>query len=478
MKQASLRVILGSAMGLRLVMAALNFGLFWLLSRRLSTEELGGFSLLTNFYLMGQLLTLLGLSAPLIRRAATERQNLAPEMSNALAIALPAAALLTAVLVAVGHWNYPSSLFLPFCLLSAALLPGAWTLVAETTLLGMERMADMARIQCVEVVVRVLLSVGVVELGHGLTGVFAVFLVMRLAMALVYLRLPGLPRPGWRLLSPVLLRRNLGEIPMYFGIALLATLSSRLDLLVLSRVQGLHDVGVYAAASRLYDASLMLPTVAAFAMMPTLARLYAEDQPRFRDLLQQVLRVSLAVGMVLAVAIAALSPWLIELLYKPAMAGAGPVLSWLIFGAVLTTVDQVLSSTMLAAKAQSQDMKSLALALLLLAAGLPVGAAWWGPLGTAAAVVVAMAFRVTLRMHWAVHSLGLTGLWRDWLRQLFAALIGAAALWVARPWGPLAAMAAGCLSWALAARLTGILAPRWWRIAQGGLVRLLGRARA
>jgi hypothetical protein len=58
----SLRVLLGSAMGLRLAMAALNFALFWLLAHRLDTAELGGFSVLMNLFLMVQLLPLLGLS--------------------------------------------------------------------------------------------------------------------------------------------------------------------------------------------------------------------------------------------------------------------------------------------------------------------------------------------------------------------------------------------------------------------------------
>lgn len=476
MKQPSLRVLLGSAMGLRLTMAVLNYGLFWLLSRRLSTEALGGFSVLMNLYLMVQLLPLLGLSVPLIRRAATERDRLGEEMSNALVIALPVSVVIAVLLVAAGHWHYPPELFVPFLLLAAALLPGAWTLVAEVTLLGMERMTDIARVQCVEVLVRVLLSVAAVELGFGLTGVFTVLLVLRLAVAMTYLSLPGLPRPSWSLLSGALLRRNLGEVPVYFGIALLAALSARLDVLVLSRVQGLAEVGVYAAAGRLYDAALMLPTVAALTMMPTLARLFKEEPTHFRQLLRLAIRASLALGMVVALAVAALSPWVIGVLYKPAMAGAAPVLAWLIFGAVLTTVDQILSSTMLAAHAQADDMKALALAVLALFAGLWLLASAFGPVGAAAAVVLAQVLRVSLRVRWAVRVLDLSGLGAEWMRQLTAAGGGAAAVWLLRHQGPLAGWAAGWAAWLLLARLTGILPRGWWRAAPDWLGRLRGRA--
>ena len=473
----SLRVLLGSAMGLRLAMAALNFALFWLLSHRLGTAELGGFSVLMNLFLMVQLLPLLGLSVPLIRRAATEREHLAPEMSNALAIALPVAGLIALVLLGVGHWQYPPQLGLPFVLLAACLLPGAWTLVAECTLLGLERMTDIARVQCVEVAARVLLSLAAVELGWGLTGVFAVLLAGRVAVALAYLRLPGLPRPRWALLSRELLRRNLGEVPTFLGIAVLAALSARLDVLVLSRTQGLAEVGVYAAAARLYDAALMLPTVAALTMMPTLARLLNEDESQFKRLLQAALRGSLAVGTVGALAVAALAPVLISGLYKPAMAPAAPVLAWLMFGAVLTTVDQVLSSTMLAAKAQRADMKALAGAVLVLAVGLVLLTHAWGPLGAAMAVVLGHLTRVMLRLRWATRALALAGLWREWFTQALAAAGAATALWGAQQaWGPLAAWAAGWATWALLARLLGIVGPHWWLDLRNALGQLRGRA--
>lgn len=476
MKQPSLRVLLGSAMGLRLAMAVLNFGLFWLLSHRLSTEVLGGFSVLMNLYLLVQLLPLLGLSVPLIRRAATERDRVGEEISNALAIALPVSAVIAVALVAAGHWHYPPELFVPFLLLAATLLPGAWTLVAEVTLLGMERMTDIARVQCAEVLVRVVLSVVAVELGFGLTGVFLVLLVLRCIVAVVYLGMPGLPRPRWSQISRALLRRNLGEVPMYFGIALLAALSARLDVLVLSRVQGLAEVGIYASAGRLYDAALMLPTVAALTMMPTLARLFKEEPTHFRELLRLAVRGSLAVGMVAALAVAALSPWVIAVLYKPAMAGAAPVLAWLIFGAVLTTVDQILSSTMLAAHAQAEDMKALAWAVLALFAGLWLLASAFGPVGAAAAVVLAQALRVSLRVRWAVRVLDLSGLGTEWMRQVLAAAAGALAVWLLRAEGPLAAWAAGWCSWLLAARLTGILPAGWWRDVPAWVGRLRGRA--
>jgi O-antigen/teichoic acid export membrane protein len=479
MSAVSLRTMLGSAMGLRLAMAGLNYGLFWLLSHQLPAEQLGAYSVLMNVFLLVQLLPLLGLNVPLVRRVAADHACASPEMSNALAFSLPVALLISGIVWAFGRWSYPESMHLPFGLVALVLWPTAWTLVAESTLLGMERMTDIVRVQTLEVVLRVACAWAAVRAGWGLDGVFAALLALRWLSAVLYLRLPGLPRPRRALISHALWRRNLSEVPMFLGIALLAAFSARLDVIVLSHLRPLAEVGVYAAAARLYDASLMLPTVAALVMMPTLARLFANDLAQFRTLFLRALGLGLGGGMLVALAVAALAGPLIGWLYKPSLAGAAPVLRWLIFGAVFMMADQILSSTMMAAKAQRQDMLALARALVVLALALALFGWWLGPIGAAMAVALALALRVQLRLRWAMRALEMPGLQGLWLRQLLAAAAGLSGLLLglSLPSGALAAWAMSWLAWGLAARALGVLPADWWRRAASEVTLWLAQRR-
>jgi O-antigen/teichoic acid export membrane protein len=463
MKAQSLGGMLRSALGLRLAMAALNFGLFWLLSHRLDASTLGGFSLLMNVFLLVQVLPLLGLNPAFIRRAAADPQQQALELSNGVAFAAPIALLLGLGVGIVGQLSYGPELHLPFWCLALAVLPTAWTLVAELTLLGQERMTDIARVQGAEALFRLLGAGAVVMAGGGLTGIFAVVALLRFAVALAYAAVPHLPRPQWPLVQAALWRRNWREVPLYLGIALLATLSTRLDLIVLSRLRSLDDVGVYAAAAKLYEASLMLPTVVALSMMPALSRLFATDRAQFDGLLVQALRASLAGGTLVALAVAATSPLLIGLLYAPGMAGAAEVLRWLIVGAVFMTADQILSSTMIAARAQVWDMRSLLLGLAGLMAGL-----WWlvpllGPVGSGMAVTLGLVLRVTLRIFWAGRALQARGLWWEYSRQLLALGVGLLALDLAWDSGTPLRWAAAWLAWVLVALASGIVQRSWWQ---------------
>jgi len=481
MKLTGVTAALGSAMGARLGMAALNYGLFWELSHRLPPAELGGFSLLMNIFLLLQFLPLLGLSVPLIRRTATDRASSAVETSNAFAFALPVSALFALAVAASGWFGYAEPLHLPFLLVALSLLPTAWVIVAESVLVGSERVADMSRIQFFEALLRTTLAVLAVEWEWGLVGVFSVFLGVRLCTALAYYAHRHVPRPRLALVQRALQRRNLAEVPVFMGITVLVAVGTRLDVIVLSRLGELEAVGVYAAASRLYEAAQMVPTLTVLVLLPTLARLFTAEPARFRELLALALRGCLGVGLALALAVAACAEPVISLLYKPDMAGAVPVLRWLMFGAVLMTVDQLLSSTMVAAQAQAQDLRSLVWGVAGLALGLLLLVPAFGPPGAAAAVTLALLLRVTVRLRWAADALQLHHLWGDLARLGAAAAAGLAALGVvlqqapAAAWRVPAALVVALAAFALGARLFGVVGARPLQSLRSGFERLTGR---
>jgi O-antigen/teichoic acid export membrane protein len=380
-----------------------------------------------------------------------------------------------AIIGGVGQFGYGPELRLPFLLVACAMLPTASTLVSESTLLGLERVADIARVQFVEAILRTGLSMAAVSMGYGLPGVFAVFLALRVLVAIAYRFHPALPRFRWSDVSRAVQARNWREVPVFLSIGLLAAATSRLDIIVLSRLSGLHEVGVYAAASRLYDASLMLPTIAALSVMPTLARLFVADEAYFRRVLVLAMRLSLGLGFVVALGVAALAQPIVDLLYKPEVAAAAPVLRCLIFGAVLMTLDQILSSTMMAAKAQAHDLRALVVAVVALVAGLLLLVPPFGSIGAAAAVLTAVACRVGYRVLWVMRTLALEHVVRDLGRVLVALAAGVAALAFALPHGAPAALGGALLAYVAVLAALGGIHPGAIAVVRRRVVALIGK---
>lgn len=467
---------LSSTLGARLVMAAVNFGLFWALSHQFDMASLGTYSLLMNLFFMTLGLPLLGLSVPLERRAAAERDTLASEMSNALVIALPVGGLLMVAMGVYGHVAH-DDVWLPFWLLGAAVWVSAGVLVAEAALMGREQMAYIARAQSIEAILRTALALAAVEAGFGLTGVMVVFLLLRIGIAAVYFASPRLPRLGFALITRAVFRRNLAEMPVFLGIATLAGVVSRLDLLVLEHFEGTTQVAVYTVSSRLYEASLMLPTAVALVLLPALARLFASDERRFSISVVVMLQGVLWVGMPAVLAVAALAQPLIDLLYPASYAPAADILRWLMLAALLTALDQVLSSAMLASQAQYSDLHSMLVSIVSLCLGFVVMIPLLGPLGVAIAVAAALAARVAWRLAWAQRRFAPPRLGAEMAKALVSGAAGVAGMVAGLSHGPWVALALGWGALALGAALTGRLSRhpvrdfgRWReRWATGGL---------
>lgn len=457
MNKSRLMSRLGSTLGARLMMAAVNFGLFWALSHTFDMASLGTYSLLMNLFFMTLGLPLLGLAVPLERRAAATPETLASELSNMMAIALPVGALLMVALGLYGHTAHEPAVVGPFWLLGAAVWVSAWIVAAESALLGREQMSYVARVQCCEAVLRTALALAVVEAGGGLVGVMAVFLALRIGTALVYLAGKRLPQPATGLVERGVFKRNLAELPVFFGIATLAGVVSRLDLLVLDHFAGKEQVAIYTVSSRLYEASLMLPTAVALVLLPALARLFASDERRFTTALVVMLQGVLWIGMPVVLAVAALAAPVIELLYPPEYAEAARILRWLMLAGLLTAVDQVLSSAMIASQSQFADLHSMLLSIAALCLGFVLLIPLLGPLGVAIAVAAALAARVVWRLRWVFQRFAPTDLRRVLGTCTASGLAGVAGLVAGLSHGPWLALALALAGLLLGAIATGQL---------------------
>lgn len=391
-----------SMASLRVGSAAVTFALFWYLSHHLSASDLGGFSLLMNAFFMVQALPLLGMAMPLMRRVAARPADVCAETSSSLCFALPVAALIGGGLAIAGHWYAAEGLVWPFALVGLSIVPTAWTLVAESVLVGREQMYGIAYVNILETVGRLVGAIAVVKLGFGLTGVFLVFVCLRFAAALAYLLNPQVPALRWHFVQRQHLAAYRREFPTYLSIAVVTALCTRSDLFVVSKLLSLKDAGIYAAASRLSDAALMVPTMAAIVVFPTQSRLFESDPLAFCQLLERAVRWCLIGGFALALLVVTLSPLITGLIYAPRLAApAAPILELLILGSTLMVIDQILSTTMMAARAQHADLRSMSVGLVVLIALMFTCIHFFGLMGAGMAPPAALLLRILYRLSWA-----------------------------------------------------------------------------
>lgn len=98
------------------------------------------------------------------------------------------------------------------------------------------------------------------------------------------------------------------------------------DVLVIAHFLGPHDVGIYAAATRLLPQLLFLGQIVAAAFFPAIILRHDASPAEYRSYTLQVARAIVILALVASVSVALLAPLIIQVLFGAAFSGSAPVL--------------------------------------------------------------------------------------------------------------------------------------------------------
>jgi O-antigen/teichoic acid export membrane protein len=154
---------------------------------------------------------------------------------------------------------------------------------------------------------------------------------------------PGLGRFNWTL-ARSLLRKSWPLTLSSFG----ALIYLKIDQAMLAAMVGPAEVGIYSVAAQLSEVWYFVPVAIATSVFPRLlesrqisAARYAADQQRLYDVLATL-------GLLSALTVTLLSPFIIDLLYGPRYAASAPVLSLHVWAAVFIFMRAALSKWLIA----------------------------------------------------------------------------------------------------------------------------------
>lgn len=240
----------------------------------------------------------------------------------------------------------------------------------------------------------VLLAAGVlvaVAQGSGLVGIFAAMSVANLLTFLVVgWALRGSVRPAIRF-DLVRWRRLAGGVVPLMINAFAMTVSLRIGQILLMSLRGPVDVGQLGAASRVTEAFTLLPEALMISVYPLMAGLHLRDTRALRSTVERSTRYLMVATGIPVVLCAGHGSEIMRLLFGPAFASAGPMLSVLAFTALLSATGTVILNLLVATHSE----KALSRNTLFFAA---VGAAasWMaisahGALGAAVATLATSA---------------------------------------------------------------------------------------
>jgi O-antigen/teichoic acid export membrane protein len=363
-----------------------------ILARGLGPQRMGDFSYVTWAWTVLEAVASLGLALATARYTADRvaRGDVAGAWGFArhfLRRQLLATALVMSVGLGLVLWLAPSHLRAPLVVVTVALLPITVESIYTHALYGAQRYDLTARLSTLKMSLQIAVVAAALGLGAGLPGVFAglaltlvfsCWLVRRTARR-VYAQAPAeVPGP-----DRLEVRRYL--VALSTVAVLDAIVWDRSEVFFLGLWGDASDIAFYSLAFGLATRAMIVPEIAAGALLPAFAALHGAGHRRdFEDVYRTALRYVALAGALVAALVAALAPGIVVLLYGEPYRPAAPLLTALVGVAVVSALRQVAWAALPAIG----DRRS-ALAATLVAAAINLALAAWliRAHGTAGAVV-------------------------------------------------------------------------------------------
>lgn len=272
-------------------------------------------------------------------------------------------------------------------LLGVAALASAFVDHFAAVLRGRERFVEEALLNAGRASSTLVLGLGALVAGHGLPGLcggLATANVVAFVAGAVTLAASGLLQGGGaREPDRALARRALQQsLPIWFA-GLLSFMYFKVDTLFVRSLAGDAELGAYNAAYRIFEGSMMLPSILLSVTFPRLARTHF-DPPAMRRLERSLGSLLAGLGAAVGASFFLGAPLIVHLVFGPQFARAAASLRVLALGVPLVYLNFGLTNFVIA-RDMSRWMPWLSLLMLALNVGLDLalipggggpGAAW------------------------------------------------------------------------------------------------------
>src|SRR5262249_32638320 len=112
----------------------------------------------------------------------------------------------------------------------------------------------------------------------------------------------------------------------------------RIDQLMLGRMSGPRELGVYSVAVRLTEVWYLLPMAVVSSAFPGVIRAREEGEAEFRAKLQRLYDLMAAGGYLVAIPVVVLAPFIVRVAFGEAFRAAAPMLRVLVWTVLFTNL--------------------------------------------------------------------------------------------------------------------------------------------
>ena len=308
--------------------------------RHLGVEQFGLYSAIFSLCTLFALSADLGIGRVVVRDLVTGDHQPGTLLGTAVAMRLGASFLLGAIAVGTVALSFPGRGPDPF-LLGLCFALGYFFRASDAVDLGFQAVTQ-GHYPAFGRMISLVLGAGfqwwLIQKGAGIrafAGAFALEgLLMALILAFVWIRFGPQPFRQWKI-QPATGQRVLAESWPMFVAFLYTQVYFRIDILLLEKMTGSAQAGLYSASSRIYDILIGVLPLLSVSLFPTLTHWYREDRQAFTRRYTQLTKWITWAGAAGLLLIWFLRHHIVRLIFGPDFAGAANILPWHLASALI-----------------------------------------------------------------------------------------------------------------------------------------------
>lgn len=328
---------------------ATTFVLYAMVARSLGTYEFGQMSLALTIFYIFQVFAVAGLKTLVTREVAKDRSRTDEYLANgSMLVSATSLLSIAALALFVQLMGYTPETGRVILLLSLGLFPFSLSVLFEALFQAWERMHFIAYANAAVNLLRIGGAYLVLSGGFGLDGLILLLLASYLAVAVVEAVFLALfvARPRFSV-KPAFILGLARAASTFLGIDGIVAIMTSLNVLLLSKLGGEREIGLFSAATQLMVPLLLFYQSMAVSVFPIMCRRFDSSFRGMRSISEGLIALLLAIAMPSMIGLFVLAEPVLHLLYGSkgfeAAEGAVRIMVWsLMFTALTAALGQVL----------------------------------------------------------------------------------------------------------------------------------------
>ncbi|MBN1895393.1 flippase [bacterium] len=404
---------------------ASSFLLVIIVARRLGSEVMGKYSFILSLFWIFQTIASMGIQPLIIREVTNHKDKTGAFLVNATFLGILAALLMGVFMILfTAVAGYPPDVLQATFWTAAALIFSTAGLIYQSVFIAHEKM---------ELVLAGMSWENASRLLFGCAAVFTKNPVVFLAVSMALSSLTALAVNDRQMrrhitiprlrIDPALCRWMLGLVPTFAGISIFNTVFWNTDVLLLSKLTSMEELGLFGVATRLVGMFKIILQSYKVAIQPVAAQAFRKSTGEFQEFFEKSLKYILLLTIPTAVAMSLLAVPVTVLFFGKTFLESVPILRiyvWLLvpYGATL-----VFATFLIAGHRQKIDLRINGISMFACILMVVPMILKWRILGASAAMVLAVFLFMVQQWVYTDRNLFRIRIW-TWIKPIVLASTG------------------------------------------------------